>query len=209
MAAQECDCDFSTSGDVVFYPEYLEFIEKTTVTEPLERRGVDQNLWIWQPADYSRSYMISADVARGDGKDYSAFHIFDIESATQVGEYKGQVQTKDFGNILVAIATEYNNALLVVENANVGWSTIQTIIEKNYPNLYYSPKSDAPDVDSYLKSYNRSSNMTAGFTMSTRTRPMVIGKFQEYVGDKGVTIQSKRLFGSMVKLKHKLVIMTI
>ena len=30
--------------------------------------------------------------------------------------------------------------------------------------------------------------MTAGFTMSTRTRPMVIGKFQEYVGDKGVTI---------------------
>ena len=80
MAAQECDCDFSTSGDVVFYPEYLEFIESTTVKEPLERRGVDQNLWIWEPADYSRSYMISADVARGDGKDYSAFHIFDIES---------------------------------------------------------------------------------------------------------------------------------
>ena len=50
----------------------------------------------------------------------------------QVGEYKGQVSTKDFGNILVAIATEYNNALLVVENANIGWSTIQTIIEKNY-----------------------------------------------------------------------------
>ena len=63
--------------------------------------------------------MISADVARGDGKDYSAFHIFDVESATQVGEYKGQVGTKDFGNILTAIATEYNNALLVVENANI------------------------------------------------------------------------------------------
>ncbi len=25
LAAQECDCDFSTSGDVVFYPEFLEF----------------------------------------------------------------------------------------------------------------------------------------------------------------------------------------
>ena len=36
---------------------------------------------------------------------------------TQVGEYKGQVGTKDFGNIITAIATEYNNALLVVENA--------------------------------------------------------------------------------------------
>jgi len=120
MAAQECDCDFSTSGDIVFYPEYLEFIEKSTVKEPLERRGADQNLWIWESADYTRQYLISADVARGDGKDYSAFHIFDVESATQVGEYKGQVGTKDFGNILIAIATEYNNALLVVENANIG-----------------------------------------------------------------------------------------
>src|SRR6056300_1054494 len=122
MAAQECDCDFSTSGDIVFYPEYIQFIEKSTVREPLERRGVDQNLWIWEPADYTRQYLISADVARGDGKDYSAFHIFDVENATQVGEYKGQVGTKDFGNILTAIATEYNNALLVVENANIGWS---------------------------------------------------------------------------------------
>ena len=141
--------------------------------------------------------MISADVARGDGKDYSAFHIFDVESATQVGEYKGQVGTKDFGNILTAIATEYNNALLVVENANIGWSTIQTIIEKNYPNLYYSPKSDNINVDTYLANYENNSSMTAGFTMSSRTRPMVIGKFQEYVADKGVTIQSKRLLEEM------------
>ena len=37
MAAQECDCDFSTSGDVVFYPEYMEFYEKTYIKEPLER----------------------------------------------------------------------------------------------------------------------------------------------------------------------------
>ena len=197
MAAQECDCDFSTSGDVVFYPEYMEFYEKTYIKEPLERRGTDRNLWVWEPCDYSRDYMVIADVARGDGKDYSAFHIFDIENATQVGEYKGQVSTKDFGHILTAIATEYNNALLVVENANIGWSTIQTIIEKNYPNLYYSPKSDNLDVSTYLHNYENNSSMTAGFTMSSRTRPMVIGKFQEYVADKGVTIQSKRLLEEM------------
>jgi len=114
LAAQECDCDFNTSGDIVFYPEYLEFIEQTTVKDPVEKRGVDKNLWIWEPVDYSRSYMITADVARGDGKDYSAFHIFDIESNIQVGEYRGQIGTKEFGHLLVGIATEYNNALLVI-----------------------------------------------------------------------------------------------
>src|SRR6056300_1842051 len=142
LAAQECDCDFSTSGDTVFYGEYMEFYMKTYMKEPLERRGADQNLWIWEPVDYSRSYMAVADVARGDGKDYSAFHILDIENNTQVGEYKGQIGTKEFGHLLVGIATEYNNALLVVENANIGWSTIEQIIERDYQNFYYSSKSD-------------------------------------------------------------------
>ena len=197
LAAQECDCDFNTSGDVVFYPEYMEFIEKSTIQSPLERRGVDGNLWIWEPADYTRSYMISADVARGDGKDYSAFHIFDVDSATQVGEYKGQIGTKEFGHLLVGIATEYNNALLVVENANIGWSTIQVIQEREYRNLYSSPKSQNTTAETYLNNYESNNNLTPGFTMSSRTRPMVIGKFQEYISDQSVTIRSKRLLQEM------------
>tara|TARA_R110002050_G_scaffold10238_1_gene35206 strand:- start:402 stop:1283 length:882 start_codon:yes stop_codon:yes gene_type:complete len=197
MAAQECDCDFSTSGDVVFYPEFVEFYEKTYIKEPLERRGADHNLWIWEPCDYSRSYMIVADVARGDGKDFSAFHIIDIESNTQVGEYKGQLGTKEFGHLLVGIATEYNNSLLVVENANIGWATLQTIIDRGYNNLYYSPKSGEVTADSYFDQYMDTSKMVPGFTMSSRVRPMVIGKFQEYISDKGVTIQSKRLLDEM------------
>jgi hypothetical protein len=197
LAAQECDCDFSTSGDVVFYPEFLEFYEKTYIKEPLERRGADRNLWIWEPADYSRSYMIIADVARGDGKDYSAFHILDIETNTQVGEYKGQIGTKEYGYLLVGIATEYNNALLIIENANIGWATIQTVIERGYPNLYYSPKSGEINADSYFSEYMDTSKMVPGFTMSTRTRPLCIGKFQEALSDKGVTIQSKRLIEEM------------
>jgi len=197
MAAQECDCDFSTSGDVVFYPEYIEFYEKTYIKDPLERRGADRNLWVWEPCDYSRTYMVVADIARGDGKDYSAFHIIDIENNTQVAEYKGQLGTKEFGHLLVGIATEYNEALLVPENASIGWSTIQTIIDRGYTNLYYSPKSGEVRADSYFDRYMDTSKMVPGFTNSSRTRPMLISKFQEYLGDKGVTIQSKRLMEEM------------
>ena len=196
MAAQECDCDFSTSGDIVFYPEYIEYYEKTYVKEPLEKRGADQNLWVWESPDYSRDYMVVADVARGDGKDYSACHVIDIENNVQVAEYKGQIGTKEYGHLLVGLATEYNEALLVVENANIGWATLQVCIDRSYPNLYYSPKSEN-NANSYFEKYMDTSKMTAGFTMSSRTRPMVIGKFQEYIGDKGVTFQSKRLVEEM------------
>ncbi len=197
MAAQECDCDFSTSGDTVFYAEYLEFYEQTYIKDPLEKRGADQNLWIWEPADYSRTYLVVADVARGDGKDYSAFHILDIETNTQVAEYRGQLGTKEYGHLLVGIATEYNEALLVVENASIGWSTIQTIIDRGYTNLYYSSKSDSSRADSYFDKYMDTSKMVPGFSMTSRVRPLIIGKVQEYVNDKSVTIQSKRLLEEM------------
>ena len=196
MAAQECDCDFSTSGDIVFYPEYIEYYEKTFAKDPLEKRGADKNLWVWESPDYSRDYMVVADVARGDGKDYSALHVIDIENNTQVAEYKGQIGTKEFGHLLVGVATEYNEAMLIIENANIGWATIQVAIDRAYPNLYYSQKSEG-NAESYFDKYQDHSKMVAGFTMSSRTRPMVIGKFQEYIGDKGVTIQSKRLVEEM------------
>ena len=197
MAAQECDCDFSTSGDIVFYSEWLDFIKETTIKDPMERRGVDQNLWIWEPADYSREYMIVADVARGDGKDYSGCHVMDIQTNTQVAEYKGQMPPKEFGYFLTGLASEYNNAMLVVENANIGWAALDAIIERGYRNLYQSPKSDQLTAESYLRVYEGNSEMVPGFTMSMRTRPLCINKFREMVGDRSVTIRSKRLLEEM------------
>ena len=120
MAGQECDCDFLASGDTVFEPDDMMFIENTWLKEAAERRGVDGNLWIWEPADYTKDYMVVADVSRGDSTDYSAFHIFDIESCVQVAEYKGKLSPRELGNVLVGIASEYNDALLVIENANIG-----------------------------------------------------------------------------------------
>jgi hypothetical protein len=197
LAAQECDCDFTTSGDVVYYPEHIEYYLTTYICEPMERRGVDKNLWIWESPDYTRNYMVVADVARGDGKDFSAFHVFDLETNAQVAEFKSQLSPKEFGYMLVGIATEYNEALLVVENANIGWSTIDAIQERGYRNLYYSPKGDSSTSDSYNNRYEDTSKMTPGFTTSLRTRPLVINKGREYFGDHSVIIRSKRLLEEM------------
>ena len=196
MAGQECDCDFLASGDTVFDTDDMAFYEQTYQKDPMERRGVDGNLWVWEGVDYSKSYMVVADVARGDGQDYSAFHIFDIEGATQVAEYKGKIAPRDFGNMLVGIASEYNEALLVCENANIGWATIEQILEREYRNLFYSATNNMETVESYMHKYERD-KLVPGFTMSVRTRPLVIAKMIEYIRDHSVTIQSKRLMSEM------------
>jgi hypothetical protein len=200
LAAQECDCDFSTSGNTVVSPDLITYYMQTFAQEPIEKRGFDGNLWVWEAPDYGRSYIVTADVARGDGSDYSAFHVIDVESATQVAEYKGQLTTKDFGNMLVAIGTEYNDALLVPENANIGWATIQQILDRGYKNLYYTPKDSGLDSDKFLtRGYDLTdkSNMVAGFTMSHKVRPLIISKMELYVREKSCIIRSKRLLDEL------------
>ena len=120
MAAQECDCDFATSGNTVIPPEILSWYEANMISEPINREGQEKALWIWEYPKPTTYYMVVADVARGDAMDYSAYHVIDTETLTQVAEFKAQTDTRVFANELIAIATRYNQALLVIENANIG-----------------------------------------------------------------------------------------
>ena len=196
LAAQECDCDFSSSGNTVVDPVLIQWYVQTTTQEPVEKRGIDGNFWVWEIPNYKKSYIVTADVARGDGSDYSTFHILDVDTLTQVAEYRGQLTTKDFGNMLVSVATEWNDALLVIENNNVGWATIQQVLDRGYKNLYYTYKSDILDSDAFLsKGYDLASraDMVAGFTMSHKIRPLAISKFDLLTREKSLILRSKRL----------------
>jgi len=206
LAAQECDCDFSTSGNTVIAPELIAYYQDNFIKDPIEKRGFDGNLWIWEQPNYTRSYLVAADVARGDGSDFSGFHVIDVESAEQVAEYRGQLSTKDFGNLLVAVSTEYNDALLVVENANVGWASIQQIIDRGYKNLYYTPKDSGLDSDRFLsRGYDLTdkTDMVAGFTNSSKVRPLTISKMELYIREKSCIIRSKRLLDELFVFIYK------
>ncbi len=195
-AAQECDCDFVSSGDTVIDPQLLMFYKESFCQEPVEKGGFDGNLWRWEYPNYNKGYMVVADVARGDSSDYSACHVIDIEEASQVAEYKGKLDTKDFGNFLVGLATDYNNALLVIENANIGWAVIQQVIDRGYANLFYMSKDlKYVDVENQMTNRYRAEErgMVAGFSTTSKTRPLIISKLDDYFRDKSVTVRSSRL----------------
>jgi len=200
LAAQECDCDFITSGRGVIDGILLEKMKESSIREPMEKRGIDSNYWIWEPPNYTKNYVVSADVSRGDGTDYSAFHIIDVESLEQVAEYKGKISTQDFGNMLVNVASEYNNALLVVENNNIGWAAIQQVIDREYPNLFYTSK-DLQYVDVQHQMTNKyraqERNMVPGFSTTSKTRPLIIAKLEEMFREESVVVHSNRLIDEL------------
>jgi hypothetical protein len=195
-AAQECDCDFISSGHTVVDGSIL--IEyDAQCTEPIEKRGYDGAYWIWEYPNYEKDYIVVADVARGDSSDWSAFHVIDVQNVTQVAEFKGKIPPNDFGNMLVTVATEWNTALLAIENANIGWAAIQPAIDRNYPNLHYTYKEDGyTDAEVQLKkNYDMQdkSKMVPGVSTTSRTRPLMISSLEMYMRERTPIIRSKRL----------------
>lgn len=199
-AAQECDCDFISSGHTVVDGPILKEYEDRC-TPPIEMRGFDQNYWIWEYPDYSKDYIIIADVARGDGNDFSAFHVIEVESVKQVAEYKGKIPPKEFGIMLHGVATEWNNGLLAIENANIGWAAIQPVLDRGYDNLFYTYKDDGyVDTEVQLqKGYDTidKSKMVPGVSTTSRTRPLMISALKTYMLERAPIIRSKRLIDEL------------
>lgn len=192
--AQELECNFNMSGETVFSSEDLEKY-LNLCKEPKYRTGFDRNLWIWENYQQGDDYFISADVARGDGKDYSTALVFKTKTMEIVAEYRGKVTPDIFSKILHDIGLEYGNALLVVENNTVGFAVLDKLRESQYPNLYYSVKSTHEYVEEYQA--EAMSNAVAGFSMTSKTRPLIVAKMEEFIRNDLIKIYSTRLLAEM------------
>lgn len=198
--SQEYDADFLMSGDnVITYDILKRYRDEEMIIPPKERTGVDGNFWIWKHQDAGVKYLVSADVARGDGADYSAFHVIDLDNYEQVAEYKGHIPTDQFGQFLVEVSTKYNQALLTIENNSYGWAVIQKVLELEYRNLFWSKKRSGithnpTEKDYAIDMWGDRKNMVAGFTTSTSTRPAIIIKMEEDLRNFDFIFHSERLF---------------
>jgi len=188
--AQELECNFNASGETVIHSDDIMKIDKQ-VMPPKYRTGFDRNFWIWEEFNPESNYLLSADVARGDGNDYSVFHIFKLETMEIIGEYQGKVTPDIFSDIVFNAGKEYGNCMIVVENNTVGFSVLEKLKENNYPNVYHSIKSSHEYIDQLTAESMNSA--VAGFTTSLKTRPLLVAKFEEFIRNKMLTIYSSRL----------------
>ena len=72
--AQELECNFNTSGDTVIHPDDMQWLFEN-IRDPDYNTGYDRNFWICEKYTEGLPYLLVADVARGDGADFSVFHI--------------------------------------------------------------------------------------------------------------------------------------
>jgi len=135
------------------------------------------------------------DVSRGDGADFSTFHILKLETLEIIGEYQGKPTPDMFANMLNQVGREFGNAMLVVENNNIGYTVLDKLIEYGYPTLYYSIKSTHEYIEQYQAEYQN--NAIPGFTTSMKTRPLIVAKLEEFIRNKLIKVYSSRTVNEM------------
>ena len=113
----EFECEFLGSVNTLIAPAKL---RNLVYEEPKTRNaGLD----IYEHPKEDSNYLITVDVARGLGNDYSAFIIFDITEFPYkvVAKYRNnEIKPMLFPNIIHDVAKGYNEAFLLIEVNDIG-----------------------------------------------------------------------------------------
>lgn len=187
--AQEFLCDFTTSGETYLSIKDLNWI-RDQVCEPIMRAGFDNNVWIWKQSLTECNYILSADVSRGDAKDFSTFHIINTDTSEVVVEYRGKIPPDRFAELIYEWGMKYSKALVCPENNSYGYATILKLQELKYPRLYYRKKG-TPAIGEYIPPSDAGS---AGFNTNSKSRGMILGKLEEVLRNKVIKCYSSRLY---------------
>jgi hypothetical protein len=202
--AQEMLCEFIGSGDTYINADdiaWLESIKREPIgygdrmfgnpEETLMYRA-ERDIWIWVAPMVSHKYIMSADVARGDAKDFSTFHIIDCSTAEIVAEFKGKIAPDKFGHMLDKWGKLYNKAYIIPENNTYGYTTCSKLRELKYPKLVYQNVKP-----SQLDSYVADDDDLPGFSTQTSSRVFALSKFEELIRNKTVKSYSARLINEL------------
>ena len=113
----EFECEFLGSVDTLISPSKL---KSFVYEDPIQRNvGLD----VYESVKENHDYIITVDVARGVGEDYSAFIVVDITTFPHniVAKYRNNdIKPMLFPNIIYEVAKNYNKAYILCEVNDIG-----------------------------------------------------------------------------------------
>ena len=114
----EFECEFLGSVDTLINVSKLRSL---VYEDPIKRNS--KGLDVYEEPIAEHDYIVTVDVARGVGIDYSAFVIFDITTFPHkvVGKFKNnEIKPMLFPSVIYDVAKAYNNAFILCEVNDIG-----------------------------------------------------------------------------------------
>ena len=178
---------FQGSGERLFDPASM--LEYGKYTEDGVKQG---NYEIFTAPKEGHVYVIGADGAEGVGKDSSVASVWDVSTIkpTLVATYVSDaVSTDDFALIIIALAKQYNNAVIAPESNYPGNAIIPVLREKYDEDRIFretDPLKIQPGTATKL-----------GFNTNGASKPVILENFTSLVREFALIIPSKSLVTEM------------
>lgn len=108
--------------------------------QAIEPLSFKDNLRIYEKPQKGHQYIMTVDVSKGRGQDYSTFNVIDCKDShfKQVATFRDNIISPlIFPDVIMKVAKYYNDSLLVIESNDVGQVVCNAIYyEYEYENLF-------------------------------------------------------------------------
>lgn len=146
-------------------------------------RGIDPSpLKVFEMPIPGEKYTIGGDVS--DGKltgseskkpDYSVLTVIKNSDLSTVARWRGHIDPDVLGSVAYNLGMFYNTALMGIEVNNHGLTTVQSLRNKNYSNLYHRETSED------LQFQERTSLL--GWLTTKKTKPLIVDNLGKAIRD--------------------------
>lgn len=189
---------FVVSGNNIFslekIQERLNNIDQTPKLQlpnklpPIFRKWKN-SITIWKYPKVGKKYSIGVDTGEGINSDNSVISVVDFEGVQCFEFCSNKCRPYEFADLVRAVGEYYNTGLLVIEKLSAGHTVVGKLYDSSnrYINLYKYKQYDAKGK----------ARKKAGFETTSKSRPVIIGRFVEMFEKGEVCINSKGLLNEM------------
>jgi hypothetical protein len=188
----ELDCSFSGSGSEVLDPEIVRALGiKAKENPPLPASEINIDLrGPWKSYKQFRlynphhSYIMSCDVATGDGSDFSTVVVYNMTTKEVVATYKENIDPLVFARIAKEIATRFGSCMIIVEYQGPGLTVLLELKGNlRYSNIFYSTTKS--------REVTKNQKRKIGFWQSDSTRTLGGDQLEESLNLNEISVYSE------------------
>lgn len=180
------NCSFIGSSDTLIAPDTLLGLK---AKDPIK---LINDVRYYDAAEEGHKYIMTVDVSKGRGQDYSTFNVIDVTQSPfkQVAVYRNNnISPLLFPDIIVRVAHQYNDALVIIENNDAGHVVCNAVYhEYEYENMF---------VESAVKA------MGIGCTMTKRVKRVGCSNLKDIVESGKLTINDADTIQELASFEAK------
>lgn len=192
MINQELLAKFEGSGGNVIKSHTINWYESECANVQITKSGIENCEWMFKAPVEGHKYVAGVDVSGGDGSDFSALQIFDIDEMELAFEFRFKCTPQQLAEVIINWGSLYKALTVIDTTGGYADLLVHLLTEAKYEYLYYDEyEEDVKVYDKGREEQYRKPKKRAGFKIQ-KHRPAAISHYVSLLENKILIVRSIR-----------------